>query len=159
MSELHGGAAFILVHGREPYRAAHCEGDQPRVGATNCRTRSDDDRESIRWIVEREEILEPAVDHAFLVVGCDDERDAWLLVPFAHGPAAQPREPGGRERVRNLGPRERAKTRPEQHLRDHGAIVESALDLAAPTSSVHARARRPLPTTHCDPIEEIRTPG
>ena len=37
----------------ELYRAAHCEGDQPRVGATNCRPRRDDDLaavdEGIRW--------------------------------------------------------------------------------------------------------------
>ena len=79
----------------------------------------DDDVEPVGRIVERKQVLEPALDHALLVVRGNDDAHGGGEVALAHGPGPHAREQRGRERVTGLRPGERPERRPEQNLRDH----------------------------------------
>jgi ribosome-associated toxin RatA of RatAB toxin-antitoxin module len=87
MSELHGGAAFILMHGRELYPAAqYCEGDQPRVGATNCRTRGVNDLAAFAEGIRSQ----PMEIHKSALVGYAAESIFDLIEAAEHYPAFLP---------------------------------------------------------------------
>src|SRR5262249_25150560 len=112
------------------------------VRAVRRRVRSNDDRQLVRRVVEGEQISRGALDDARLVVRGDDQGDRGLVVALPDGTSAEAGKNRCGEGIGDLRPHERGKTRPEEDLRDHGAIVDSALDLAAMSS--YTRARRPL---------------
>ena len=80
----------------------------------------DDELELVGRVVEREQVLEPALDHRLLVVGGDDHGHARLDRPFADRTSAHARERGGRERVDEVCPEERSQREPEDRFqREH----------------------------------------
>src|SRR6266536_3739750 len=97
------------------------------VGGIGC----DDDLELVRGIVEREQVLEPPLDHVLLVVSGDDQADAWRLVALAHATVEQPRPEGRDERVAEMGPDKQPERDPEEHNEhDHGRSAYGAGRLA-----------------------------
>ena len=82
----------------------------------------DDELELLGRIVEREQVLEPPLDHRLLVVGGDDDGHERLDLVPPHPARAQARQRGGAERVEQMRPEERAEREPEERLdRKHGA--------------------------------------
>ena len=70
--------------------------------------------ELVGRVVEREQVLEPPLDHRLLVVGGDDHGHLRLDRLLADAPRANARECGGRERVDGVRPEERAEREPEE---------------------------------------------
>ena len=103
----------------------------------------DDQLELLRRIVEREQVLEPPLDHALLVVGGDDHGDRRLARGvLRHTALAHPGKRAGRERIADVRPGERAERAPEERLRQrHRASVLLA--------SRYARARCPPARSAC----------
>ena len=82
--------------------------------------RRDDELELVGGIVEREQVLEPPLDHRLLVVGGDDHAHDRLDLGPPHATRAQPRERGGNERVAEVRPEQCGEARPEEDFeRDH----------------------------------------
>ena len=105
----------------------------------------DDDLEPVGRIVEREQVLEPPLDHGLLVVGGDDHRHVGLDRLLAHAPRADTCERRRRERVDGVRPEERSEREPEEELEhQHGPSVEPtvgspACRLASALSSARGR--------------------
>ena len=105
----------------------------------------DDDLELVGRIVEREQVLEPPLDHRLLVVGGDDHGHVRLDRLLADAPRANARECGGAERVDACVHSERAQREPEEELEhQHGPSVEPtvgspACRLASALSSARGR--------------------
>ena len=88
-----------------------------RVGAIGGRVRGDEDRELLGRIVEREQVLEPPLDHRLLVVGRDDHGHLRLVRAVGvDRPWTDTRDRGHRGRVTDVCPGKRAERAPEERL-------------------------------------------
>ncbi len=88
--------------------------------------RGDEDAQAIARVVERERVLELALDHVVLVVGGDHERDARPeALVRARRARPQPRQRRDEQRVQRVRPDERGEREPEDHFQhEHRARVE-----------------------------------
>ena len=107
----------------------------------------DDDLELVRRVVELEQVLQPSLDHRFLVVRRDDDAHRRLGLAVApHRPRAQAGRRSGGERVGDMGPRQRSQRAPEERLQQqHGASVRGEIVASAPsrlTARISPRERR-----------------
>ena len=92
----------------------------------------DDELELLGGIVEREQVLEPPLDHGLLVVGGDDHRHRRLDRLGSHRPRPHAREQADDERVERVRPDERAEREPEDDLdRDHATSSSQQRAVAA----------------------------
>ena len=81
------------------------------VGAIRRGVRRDQDLELFGRVVEREQVLEPPLDHVLLVVRGDDQAHGRSEVAFQHRPGPHPRQRRGEERIAELGPGKRRQAR------------------------------------------------
>ena len=88
------------------------------VGRIGRRVGRDDDLELVGRVVELEQVLEPAFDHALLVVRRNDHGHGRELAALTDGARAQARGERGGGGVPDMGPRKRAERRPEEQLHD-----------------------------------------
>ena len=118
-------AAARAVEQADP-RLALGDGLDELVRAVARGVRGDDDLDPVSRVVEREEVVEPALDHRLLVVGGDDDADGRLgRRVLRDPPLAHARERSRGERIPDVRPRERRRRAPEERLR-HGHRRESS---------------------------------
>ena len=117
------------------------------VGAVGRAVGRDDDLESLRRVVELEEVLDAARDHVLLVVGRDDHGHVGSRVVLADRARAEAGERSRGNRVAGVRPRERAEAAPEHGFQKHGATIASARAAVCREVAgvVDLRAARELP--------------
>ena len=102
-------------------RLAGGDGLDELVRPVGRRVGGDDDLQAIRRVVERQQVVEPPLDHGLLVVGGDDDADRRLGARIGrdgrvagHGPAPPPRAGSRRvsRRARRASPRRAPSPRP-----------------------------------------------
>ena len=95
------------------------------VGAVARRVGRDDDLHQLPRVVQRQRVVQLALDHRLLVVGGDQERHRRQDVRSGNGTRPHAREQGDEQRVADVRPDDRPEAHPEHDLEqeDHIASV------------------------------------
>ena len=105
------------------------------VGAIGRGIGGDDERQLLGRVVEREQVLQPPLDHGLLVVGGDDHGHVGLDRVCADAAGAGAREGRSCERIEGVGPGERGERGPEEDLREeHRRFSHCLVDVPAPAT-------------------------
>src|SRR5205823_6705974 len=113
------------------------------AGAVRRAVGSDEDLQPVAGIVERERVLEPLREDAFLVVGDDDQRNARdVAVVTARAVAAHVGAHGGSERIANVRPENQPERAPENDPEDFHSLLEGTRSRRAKTSGAASASTR-----------------
>ena len=96
------------------------------LGPVRGAVRGDHNLQTVRWVVEGKQVLDPPTDYALLVVRRHDDGDGRRNVVLTDGPGPAAGERSRRERVAHVSPRKRARAQPEQGSDDHGPILDGS---------------------------------